>query len=139
MEYIRDLTDVSKDDVRSAGSKGANLGELVQMGLPVPPGFVILTSAYQSFIEANTLQPEIERLTGRAYIDDPLSIERSSIALRNLSRMDKRLRLMAQEGWFTWIKVLRCQTNCQNKAWVIRQGKQTIYPNPGSGLCVIYL
>src|SRR5260221_10965896 len=84
MEYIRDLTDVSKDDVRSAGSKGANLGELVQMGLPVPPGFVVLTSAYQSFIEANTLQPEIERLTGQACIDDPLSIEQSSIALRNL-------------------------------------------------------
>jgi pyruvate,water dikinase len=84
MEYIRDLTDVSKDDVPSAGSKGANLGELVQMGLPVSPGFVILTSAYQSFIEANTLQPEIEQLAGQAYIDDPLSIERSSIALRNL-------------------------------------------------------
>ncbi len=84
MEYIRDLTDVSKDDVCSAGSKGANLGELMQMGLPVPPGFVVLTSAYQSFVEANTLQPEIERLTKQAYIDDHLSIEQSSVTLRNL-------------------------------------------------------
>ena len=31
-----------------AGGKGANLGELVRAGLPVPPGFVVTTEAYRA-------------------------------------------------------------------------------------------
>jgi phosphohistidine swiveling domain-containing protein len=37
---------VGRRDIPRAGGKGANLGELVQAGFPVPPGFVISTEAY---------------------------------------------------------------------------------------------
>ncbi|MET0479796.1 MAG: PEP/pyruvate-binding domain-containing protein [Mycetocola sp.] len=40
------LADVGRGDVARAGGKGANLGELVRAGFPVPPGFVIATDAY---------------------------------------------------------------------------------------------
>ena len=76
MEYIQDLANVSKSDGSVAGGKGANLGELVRMGLPVPPGFVVLTSAYQDFVAANALQAEIERLAKQANLGDSLSAER---------------------------------------------------------------
>ncbi len=39
--WIVPLSDIGIDDVAVAGGKGANLGELVRAGLPVPPGFVI--------------------------------------------------------------------------------------------------
>jgi rifampicin phosphotransferase len=38
-----------------AGGKGANLGRLLRLGLPVPPGFVVTTDAYRVIIAANEL------------------------------------------------------------------------------------
>ena len=43
---IRPLSDLSAHDGAIAGGKGANLGELVRAGFPVPEGFVVTTEAY---------------------------------------------------------------------------------------------
>ncbi|MBP8293853.1 MAG: PEP/pyruvate-binding domain-containing protein, partial [Caldilineaceae bacterium] len=43
-----------------AGGKGANLNAMVCAGLPVPPGFVVLTAAYRTFVATNDLAPLIE-------------------------------------------------------------------------------
>ncbi len=32
------FSEITKDDVALAGGKGANLGEMVRVGLPIPPG-----------------------------------------------------------------------------------------------------
>jgi len=32
------------------GGKGANLAEMVRMGLPVPPGFTITTEAWRAYL-----------------------------------------------------------------------------------------
>src|SRR5713226_9224666 len=45
-ELVRWLANVTKSDVSSAGGKGANLGELIRAGFPVPKGFVTTTDAY---------------------------------------------------------------------------------------------
>lgn len=44
--YVHELTTLTRDDLDSAGGKGANLGELLAGGFDVPPGFVIDTDAY---------------------------------------------------------------------------------------------
>jgi len=54
------LSDVRKEDVDIAGGKGANLGELIHQGFPVPPGFVVTTCAYSEYI-AGFSQPEREQ------------------------------------------------------------------------------
>src|SRR5690242_13661775 len=62
------------------GGKGANLAEMARIGLPVPPGFVITTSACQVFLQTGsapeTLESEIrehlsalESRSGRALGD----------------------------------------------------------------------
>jgi rifampicin phosphotransferase len=38
-----------------AGGKGANLARLIQLGFPVPPGFVVTTAAYDDFVASNRL------------------------------------------------------------------------------------
>lgn len=43
---IRDFSEVTSKDGDVAGGKGANLGELVHAGFPVPPGFVVTAAAY---------------------------------------------------------------------------------------------
>ena len=46
MGVMGSLEEFGRGDVALAGGKGANLGELVRAGFPVPPGFVITTEAY---------------------------------------------------------------------------------------------
>src|SRR5438105_4268451 len=52
---------VGRKDVDVAGGKGANLGELVRVGFPVPPGFLLTTAAYERFVAENQLREAIEK------------------------------------------------------------------------------
>jgi len=57
--WFKELT---RDDVPLAGGKGANLGDMVQANLPVPPGFVITAPAYRRVIEHAGLESRIDDL-----------------------------------------------------------------------------
>src|SRR5690606_1781422 len=59
MEYVEFFEELKKEDVDIAGGKGANLGELTQAGIPVPPGFVITSATYQKFIDETGITQEI--------------------------------------------------------------------------------
>jgi len=60
MELIRDLKNLSKNDVEIAGGKGASLGEMLNVGIMVPPGFAILSNAFKKFLADTDLNVEIE-------------------------------------------------------------------------------
>ena len=45
MIFIKHFDQLGRGDIDQAGGKGANLGELTRAGLPVPPGFVVVTAA----------------------------------------------------------------------------------------------
>jgi len=45
------LRELGAGDLERAGGKGANLGELIRAGLPVPGGFVVTTDAYAAAAE----------------------------------------------------------------------------------------
>jgi len=49
--YVTKFEDLGKDDIGIAGGKGANLGELTQAGIPVPPGFVVTAETYDKFMQ----------------------------------------------------------------------------------------
>ncbi|MGC9516461.1 MAG: phosphoenolpyruvate synthase [Methanomicrobiales archaeon] len=51
MKYVAYFDELNKEDVAIAGGKGANLGELTQAGIPVPPGFVVTAATYEKFID----------------------------------------------------------------------------------------
>jgi pyruvate,water dikinase len=51
MSYVVRFAELGRGDIAVAGGKGANLGELTQAGLPVPPGFVLTTAAYRAFVQ----------------------------------------------------------------------------------------
>ncbi|MFJ4045897.1 PEP/pyruvate-binding domain-containing protein [Microbacterium sp. NPDC089987] len=46
MRWVVGLEEVGRDDLEVAGGKGANLGEMIRAGMPVPGGFVVTTDAY---------------------------------------------------------------------------------------------
>jgi pyruvate,water dikinase len=54
---VRDLDEVAQADLPEVGGKGANLGELIRAGLPVPPGFILTTEAYEQAARAARVDP----------------------------------------------------------------------------------
>ena len=61
---------IGAGNIAVAGGKGANLGELTQAGIAVPPGFIVSARAYVLFLEAYALRPEMEaRLSGLDHAD----------------------------------------------------------------------
>ena len=54
MELVQDFKKISKKDVSLAGGKGASLGEMTGAGISVPPGFVILSSVFEKFLEGRS-------------------------------------------------------------------------------------
>ena len=54
---IINLNEVRKEDIDTVGGKGANLGELMHQGFPVPPGFVITADTYAKFVDTEGLPP----------------------------------------------------------------------------------
>jgi pyruvate,water dikinase len=48
MDHIAWLKELRASDTDMAGGKGANLGELVNAGFEVPPGFVVVEEAYRT-------------------------------------------------------------------------------------------
>lgn len=64
---VRPLGELSSTDLAIAGGKGANLGELVRAGFPVPDGFVVTTAAYDAFVASSDLDA---RLDERAAVTD---------------------------------------------------------------------
>ncbi len=43
--------DLKKTDIPSVGGKNANLGEMISVGIPIPPGFAVTAYSYKKFIE----------------------------------------------------------------------------------------
>ena len=51
MSYVAWFKDITRDSIAIAGGKGANLGEMFRMGIPVPPDFCVTAPTYKEFIE----------------------------------------------------------------------------------------
>ncbi len=84
MKFIKDFKEINKSDILIAGGKGANLGELMKIGIPVPSGFVILAEAFERFLEETDINVEIRARWDRINIEDIESVEESSEIVRAL-------------------------------------------------------
>jgi pyruvate,water dikinase len=82
--YVRPLESVGKDDVQQCGGKGANLGELTQLGVRVPPGFCIVADALPYVLEVNSLTAPIAEAAARLTFDDSKALEAETARIRSL-------------------------------------------------------
>lgn len=64
--YVRDISTLGLADADQAGGKGANLGEMVTAGLPVPPAFVVLRDGYRDSMRAGGVDDELSALHAEA-------------------------------------------------------------------------
>jgi len=78
MTYIKQFTEITKTDAAIAGGKGASLGEMIQNNIPVPPGFVVVSQAFDTFIKETNLFVEIDAVLDEVNIDAMHTIELAS-------------------------------------------------------------
>ncbi|MFB7600367.1 pyruvate, phosphate dikinase [Streptomyces sp. NPDC056160] len=87
VKFVYDFTEGNKDLKDLLGGKGANLAEMTNLGLPVPPGFTITTEACKVYLDSgeepaalrdevsahlDALEQRMGKKLGRA--DDPLLV-----------------------------------------------------------------
>jgi len=108
-KYIYFFEEGNGKDKKLLGGKGANLCEMTQIGLPVPPGFVITSESCLAYLASNKrgLQPDfvkqgreaiaqLEEKTGKGFgkTDNPLLVSvRSGAAISMPGMMDTILNL----------------------------------------------
>ncbi|MCD6452963.1 MAG: phosphoenolpyruvate synthase [Dehalococcoidales bacterium] len=56
------FSEITRQDITTVGGKGANLGEMANAGIPVPPGFVVTAHAYFDFLRQAEISDKIRRL-----------------------------------------------------------------------------
>jgi pyruvate,orthophosphate dikinase len=58
-KLVYDFAEGNKDMRELLGGKGANLAEMTNLGLPVPPGFTISAEACKVFLKTGSVPPEL--------------------------------------------------------------------------------
>lgn len=96
-KFILPFSKISKKDTKIAGGKGASLGEMSQAGFLVPPGFVILASAFERFLAETDINVEIEAMWERINIESVESVEENSEIIRALILKEKMLQDIGEE------------------------------------------
>ena len=111
-KYVYDFSEGNKDMKDLLGGKGANLAEMTNMGLPVPPGFTITTEACLNFLKNEGAPPEMLQEAGEHLVhlqetmgrnlgdpDDPLLVSvRSGAKFSMPGMMDTVLNLGLNEA-----------------------------------------
>ncbi|UXI78656.1 pyruvate, phosphate dikinase [Streptomyces vinaceusdrappus] len=127
-KFVYDFTEGNKDLKDLLGGKGANLAEMTNLGLPVPPGFTITTEACKTYLDSGeeptalrdevsahlaALEEKMGKKLGQA--DDPLLVSVRSGAkfsmpgmmdtVLNIGLSDKSVQGLAQQAGddrFAW-------------------------------------
>ncbi|ACJ15796.1 phosphoenolpyruvate synthetase [Thermococcus onnurineus NA1] len=87
-KFIKWFEELGKKDVALVGGKGANLGELTNAGIPVPPGFCVTAEAYKYFVEnvrvedGRTLQEWILDIITQTNVDDSKQLQENTAKIR---------------------------------------------------------
>lgn len=91
------FAEVGKDDIPLVGGKGANLGEMTQANLPVPPGFIVTAEAYFDFLGANKLDRDVAQLTKGLDPEDSKKLNEIALTLQEKVKSHPLPAVLAQE------------------------------------------
>lgn len=127
-KFVYDFTEGNRDLKDLLGGKGANLAEMTNLGLPVPPGFTITTEACKTYLDSGEepveLRDEVsahldalERTMGKklGQADDPLLVSvRSGAKFSMPGMMDTVLNIGLSDKS---VKGLAAQAGDERFAW----------------------
>jgi len=83
-DFIKWFSELNKDSGKYAGGKGANLAEIYNLKIPVPPGFVVTAQSYDYFIKKAGLQKKISEILSKINYEDTKQLDESTKQIREL-------------------------------------------------------
>lgn len=95
MKYIKEFKELTKDDIALVGGKGANLAEMENAGLPIPPGFCVTASAYAEFVAP--IQNQITSLLSGLDIENTVELEETALKIQELILKQEMLSQVSEE------------------------------------------
>lgn len=84
MKNVMWFKELSKKSLAEAGGKGANLGEMLQNGFPIPNGFVVTSGAYYKHLDANHLREPITRILDKLDVSDNDALMKASEQIKEM-------------------------------------------------------
>jgi pyruvate,water dikinase len=78
------LEEIKKEDIISVGGKGASLGEMTSLGLPVPKAFVVTAQAFRRFLVETGIEDTLFRKLERLDVDDNGALESVSREVQDI-------------------------------------------------------
>jgi pyruvate,water dikinase len=125
------------------GGKGANLGELTQAGIPVPPGFVVTTHAYREFINHSGLDHILRRLLDGLDVNNDDQLNSTAAAVQHAIEQAEMPAVMQQEITAAYVQLgegpvaVRSSATAEDLAEASFAGQQATFLNIEGGVNVV--
>ena len=97
IDFVKWFSELNKDSGNIAGGKGANLSEIYNLKVPVPPGFVVTAQAYNYFLEKAGLKDQIKELLDSIKYEDTEQLTETAKQVRELILKAKFPKEMEEE------------------------------------------
>ena len=91
------LEEIRKEDIISVGGKGASLGEMASLGLPVPRAFVVTAQAFRRFLVEADLEEKIFSSFEKLDVEDNAALEKAADNAKELVMKAKMPAIIKEE------------------------------------------
>ncbi|HSQ92951.1 MAG TPA: phosphoenolpyruvate synthase, partial [Methanoregula sp.] len=89
------LEEIRKEDISSVGGKGASLGEMASIGLPVPKAFVVTAQAFRRFLVETGLEKKLFAAYEKLDVENNEALEKAAETAKALvlkAKMPQKIR-----------------------------------------------
>jgi pyruvate,water dikinase len=127
--------EVGREDIPLVGGKGANLGEMTQAKIPVPPGFIVTADAYYDFIQSAGLAPKITAALDGLDTNDSKALQQASAQIKQYildSRMPSETVQAIEDGYIKMgdgLVAVRSSATAEDLPEASFAGQQSTYLN----------
>ena len=78
------LEEIRKEDIPSVGGKGASLGEMASIGLPVPKAFVVTAQAFRRFLVETGIEKKIFASYEKLDVENNEALEKAASGAKSM-------------------------------------------------------
>ncbi len=84
MEYTLNFKELNKSSLQKVGGKNASLGEMINAGIRVPPGFAVTTDSYLQYVTETGINDDIFRILSEMKVGDIASQDAASETIQQI-------------------------------------------------------